>query len=1283
MIMPYRLPSDKVPTKNKKGIDRMSKFQGSLIAGLLSLVAAVSTDAADLKAPQKTDAKKCFEKGGVPTGWTSSPADRLAISTDNKKSGTASLFWKLDWQQYPESEWDDPNHQKARRLGWWSDDVISYFNENVLECKLPSGVATKKTSGVSLTFMTMSIRKTNRNGGTFARKTYVKLDLMNGDKVLATGWFHESQTWRELKMPYKLAKGAKVTGIRITTPMCGSPLWGEYDPNACFIDDANFDSGSDEYNGIMIEDFENGNAVPASWTADSKGKAELSSVRALSGTRSLLWSWKAPGASLSYAQKESIGKGIMGFFVYNEKPSDAKLKLEFMDNGTVRSSCWYLLNFKGWHVFAAPLNKLPIGQSKQFRFVAPEGMDAGRLWIDFLNLDAWGSRAGCYRPEAPVADFQQPWLAQPALVSLGAGNQDQLQRLPCSKDDLSSGRPWLPALVPSDKITAEQMDFIATHQVKDAEIPSFPAGAKKGVFDRGRLEFLEREVARYGITERDGVLNGKPLDLRFNVPPSAINWGRDYAWSLTNCILAYWQSVRKGDDEAAQKLLSMTTLLLRYYIDQGYTSQSDNYFTFYFVTDPTKEILDMKNVLPKDVYEEMASLSFFQSSNGGSLYKEYPSGDTDVIQVSYHRYIKNLCKAGSPSQCLQQIQTFRRAVNLICGRLDTEPFGPDGTCFHHGLHHWCYAGYEFANFIRFIRYFHGSCFQLDKECYDICKKFIFTMAWSFCKYTMPSSLLARPGNVCRSNMAGMAGEMAEIGTPDGQPFDRDLASLFLALTDKPDSEQAKKYRDMGVEPYKFDGHRVVNGAATSIQRRDDWMVGIIGMNKHVGGLEIYGGPLNSYSSFARNGSVSVVSSGSPTSCEASGWSFDGWDSRHYPGCTNRLCKPQELWASHKGVANGSAFAGGTDLDGDGIWGFALQAEGVDARKSAFCFGRRVTLLTTDVKQTDKGTEPLVTTLYQNAFAGDPASEPCFIDGMEAKSFPAEQALSGDAPHWLLDNKGTGYYVHAGSAPLKALRRQQKWFYIWPEYLLDKTADPMRIEAGETASEQSFGTKKVRSMTDADIEKYYKPTVNNFALAYFEHGEKTDAEGCAYTMLIRTTPEEMRKFADEMGDRSYRPNRTDRPYEILQRDSQAHILWDRETKTTGYVIFDQAWRPEKGAGVRVQSSSGKQAHESALSKPRTLNPEPFCLLSVSRPCLVMVKELGGKLKLSVASTDWKNKSPMILSLRGAWSMDSTDTAQPCKAEPQNGSTSVEINYEFEKPTMGYMPIHMTFKERKRQ
>ena len=131
--------------------------------------------------------------------------------------------------------------------------------------------------------------------------------------------------------------------------------------------------------------------------------------------------------------------------------------------------------------------------------------------------------------------------------------------------------------------------------------------------------------------------------------------------------------------------------------------------------------------------------------------------------------------------------------------------------------------------------------------------------------------------------------------------------------------------------------------------------------------------------------------------------------------------------------------GGTDIDGDGIWGmdFIPDDNSMTFRKSVFCFGNRITVITTDIEhgtgaKLDETRWPARHQGMINALASaegklpaptrmSPGEEPCWVDGKEVRDFPTETTLAGSAPHWLVDNKGTGYYVPAGNPPLHAAR----------------------------------------------------------------------------------------------------------------------------------------------------------------------------------------------------------------------------------------------------------------------
>ena len=111
----------------------------------------------------------------------------------------------------------------------------------------------------------------------------------------------------------------------------------------------------------------------------------------------------------------------------------------------------------------------------------------------------------------------------------------------------------------------------------------------------------------------------------------------------------------------------------------------------------------------------------------------------------------------------------------------------------------------------------------------------------------------------------------------------------------------------------------------------------------------------------------------------------------------------------------------------------------------------------------------------------------------------------------------------------------------------------------------------------------------FELAYLDHGPMPQGASYHYAVLVQGSPDRVSAFANAP------------EYDVWQRDHEAHIVHHREMKTTGYALFDADARPTKGQ-----------------------------IVSVSLPSLVMSREVGDGLLLSVADPDfgwrWEIQTP---------------------------------------------------------
>ena len=1167
---------------------------------LKSLFTALAIALTVVLSPNESSANTTedFEQGTVPSGWTSEPDGSLSVIDARKKSGEKCLLWKWKFNSDQPDTRTTLQEYLAKQPTHFGVKV-SYLDDNVLTIKFPKPLEQSDLEQRGLSFWYQRPR-----GG----DCHLRLEILSGDKVIGRGWYlysRRTRGWQPCNFPYsRLEQKGPVTGFRLLAPTGDVPQWVYCSADCLCMDDLDINAPKVTYNGTDIDPLD-GDTVPAGWDAGTKGKLKMTHKRYFSGDACLQWTWDKPGASLTYTNPAGFSrvdkKQNFAFWVYNETPSSKQLRLEFWNKDQKLGDCYYNLGFQGWHVLAAPYEEIDSQGADRVRLLAPADMPQGKLYLDFVNLQCYGQAPGGYRPKTPLADSVQPWSRKPELLKNPLPYTDSMR-------DLSIGRPWIPPLISPDKMTAKQKADLEKLRGKLATLPQAPKD-KKGTIPTAVMDQLQAHLEHWNIQESDGIVTGHPIVARLNPPPDAFHISRDFEPLLQRALQAHALARKVGDDEAAEQLAKTCSMLMDFAADQGLFSCSDNFHPIVFDVNRLEQV---KVVATPEAFEKMLRGIFFGMGFGSRMCEEEPPGDTDTFLYNYSKLLPIIAWIPDPAERLQKYQAISRGGTRIGKRVDFEPFGPDGTCHHHAMHHWDYASYEIPTFIHMIEQLRGTDLQFGPEMYEDVKRWIFTMAHSACKYTMPANLPARPGEIRKVNMADLAKRLDECWPNDHDEVDRDLASLYLALTDKPDSPAAKKYRDLGIKPYSFDGHHVINGAAISTHRRDDWMVAVVGQAVHRRGLEIYGGEKNSSSRFGRNGTLAVVSSGNPTSCEASGWSFDGWDSFHYPGSTNPLSKDQMSIQSNYYLLGGETlFAGGTDLDGDGIWGYEHKCSNTPKhqfKKSVFFFGRRVTAITTDIEHLEKSNDPFVTTLYQNAFVDKPEDEPSYVDGKEEKSFPSEETLSTEQNHWLIDNKGTGYFVHAGQAALKVARHPQTWSY--------------------------FG----------------RDTSNNFGLAYLDHGPGPDVPDCVYTLVVRSNPDEMASFATAM------ENNKTAPYRIFQKDTVAHILWDRETNTTGYVLFGgDAWHPQE-----IQSD------------PRTVS-----LLSISRPCTVMIRENDKKneLQISVASTDWKNETPMVLTIAGSWKLKDIDTTQPCRVTTKDNTTSIEISYKFEKLRVGYMPIHL--------
>lgn len=939
------------------------------------------------------------------------------------------------------------------------------------------------------------------------------------------------------------------------------------------------------------------------WSAEKAG-ADRSPLHFKSGANSLLWSWSAHAATLTLRDAAAFAKRApkSGFacWVYSAKPAKTRLVFDVLDQERVVATGWFWMDFQGWRLLGSSFAQLgiPAGQGiDAIRFHPPEGLAKGQLFLDDFCplLDFTAPRT----PQMPWAE-QPNGLKKPDAVVLDTNNP-------------SLHRPWLPKRRAT--LTKQEEAGIATLSAAFLPTRTSPGKGLKA----GQLDALRKTIADYGIRRTGEGITGRPVDGGTALKPADFIPYGDYLKTCDAVKNAYYQAKEPAEvDELKRHFIDLAAHL----VDQGWAQGIrlgpwDNY--------PVGQIAcfyAMKDVLAEAGLARpvaQALMDHYGSHLPGDFAKENPSSTMDGLGFWHRELYACALMFPTPEEQLQHLRIAQRFLSKAI--VEPNTIAPDGCTYHHGGFHYAYASYNLPRLLQVLRVAHQTGFRIDRSADERLRTYVRALAPTFSKGQQAYNLGMRAGTPMGSGgVATVARELAVMGTPDRkEPLDREMAAICLWLMA---DERGGRHPDFAKDPYKSwlaqgiqpaipYNHVTLNGAPMAVHRGENWLASIAGMSPFWRGLEIYGWlQANNYARFARHGSLVITANGTPPSLTESGWSTDGWNWCHFPGTTAlKVAASREIFDGYAMYGNGSAFAGGTSLGKDGIWGMDFTSHGTRFRKSYFCFDRRITALTSRIVAERKDNKsPVVTTLFQNTLA--PQTEFVTVDGEPLKSFPDTSELTFEKDHWLIDNKGTGYLIPAGNDPLRLQAKEQEWLYFVDKQLVDPKQSP--FSNGVTYQNFRGHLKDL-----AAIEKFYRPTRGTFALAWFDHGSQPASAACAYTAVIRTSAEEMKKLAKEPKHR------------VLRFDEKAHIVHDAPSDTFGYVLYEAA------TGL-------------------TGGPLRAC----SHPAFVMIRRAENALELSLAYTMQKNADPypdveIRLTLDGEW------TSAAGGATRDGGATTLKV------------------------
>ncbi|WP_289111918.1 chondroitinase family polysaccharide lyase [uncultured Bacteroides sp.] len=484
----------------------------------------------------------------------------------------------------------------------------------------------------------------------------------------------------------------------------------------------------------------------------------------------------------------------------------------------------------------------------------------------------------------------------------------------------------------------------------------------------------------------------------------------------------------------------------------------------------------------------------------------------------------------------------------------------DGTTFHHGGFYPAYTTGVLAMVGQFIALTSHTRYVPTMEARQVLKSAFISMR-NYCNiYEWGIGISGRHpfGGSMKENDVAAFAYLALAGDLSGESntFDHHLAADYIRLCNN-DTPEAIYFRKEGITPAKApQGFFVYNYGSAGIFRRNDWMVTLKGYTTDVWGSEIYRKD-NRYGRYQSYGSVQIM--GYP-SRKASGFDENGWDWNRLPGTTTIHLPFDLLDSPLPGTTMAHSkenFSGSSSLEGkNGMFAMKLMERNLKnftpdfvARKSVFCFNNRMICLGTGISNSN-ASFPTETTLFQSTF--QKGKSDIYVDG-KLKDVPFHQELNDGKRHCIQDGYNNYYLVNGDNVQIQIARQ------------------------------------------DSHHEKNRAKTQGTFASAYINHGAAPQNAGYEYMVLIQPSPKELDAA------------RRKAPYQILHKDSIAHVVIDKQTGITAYAAFE-TYLPQKdelflsipAETMVMQKQSGSNLLLSVCDPNLNISEKAFTTKEPSRP-----------------------------------------------------------------------------------
>ncbi len=1012
----------------------------------------------------------------------------------------------------------------------------------------------------------------------------------------------------------------------------------------------------------IMESFEEG--IPEGLSATGK-PVSIAKNRMKHGYQSMKWEWKGNDQIIfnspvgyhkqrifkDYDLELNNGHGgsetnpilepARGFFmwVYNEKPTKQRMRIQFGKDEDVDCEFDFNLNFKGWRSIAIGFDRgdmrgTPEEDMNRMTINAP-ATGSGTFYLDMLGMSVtMNSRTVGPNPQLPEIDQHPRLVAQYPHLLL----------------EFSKYKPTFQLEEMTDDVLA---DFRKVEkQIKDIYWPEYNrSNYTDDDFDKIKKAYDSFEIVREGdrIYGRpliyQHIMNDYFTELKLSKDEKykgLKRWRHDFNYALRDISNLYYYS---ENAKLKEQLEEMFINLFDYGVDQGFDYGAGLGWIHHYsynIKEYGPAMFIMRDVLKKHNRLEKAHevcrwmYAFNQVYNENVVYncEGRIAGNADEIQgLLMPKLITAFLQADAPEKArdLKHFTTYFSKVYTGYAQALDECFKPDGTVFHHAGHAFGYGGRAINGAVSTMYILSGTSFEASEEAYlrmrKVTKTYMHQMftdaikspnAFSnirFNTYKLPKQFYPIPA------MLALAANQ----------FDEEMAALYddLRLKSKADRADYKFWKEKidaarkTNQKYDYSACNIYPYTCVAANRnKDNYMITIRAHSKYVYPFESWGKSFFAYPLFIANGYLDVVypKNLDSTSPENKIW-HKGYDWHRWPGVTS-VNLPYDKMLTDPGqvrdeggeyLFSDQAFSGGVSTSyACGIYAFQFKGhdkfnlQGFTGKKTYFFVGDKVVCLGTDIKS-DLDYE-VETTLFQTHLKGE-ATATVIGEKGAISDFPYTEKHNKLKSAWMIDSRNTGFYISSiGQNSELVLKRSAQ-------------SNPDKNDKEEVSG--------------------------NFATAYINHGKAPENASYNYILMADVNAAKMNALSKEMAGKH-------KPVQIIQQDSEAHIVRLNKEKATAYAVY-----AKQGAAFRngLVAKVNKQATFMVKEEGKKL------VLSVADPDLNIYDGQddllpdGSRCELSVYEREWffwKSRSTKVqLTLNGKWTIEKQlkemETAEEKKAK----------------------------------